>query len=140
MINEAGGRKPACIFMKWLTIVFFALIILVIVLADAGRLGFLGVVYEFRYGDKVGHFVLYGILAFLLDLTFFQALHHADQKRVAVMIGLILALLIGLEEFSQKFLPSRSFSLMDLFAGYVGVIFFSWLALTIKNPKGLKDL
>ena len=124
--------------MKWLTSVYFAFIILIVVLADAGKLGFLGVVYEFPYGDKVGHFVLFGMLAFLLDLTFFQALPHADRKRVTVIIGLILALLIGLEEFSQKFIPLRTFSLFDLSASYMGVIFFSWVSLKIKrSPKPL---
>ncbi|MCJ7434375.1 MAG: VanZ family protein [Anaerolineales bacterium] len=126
--------------MKWLTIVFFAFIMLVIVLANADQLRFLGVVYHFPNGDKAGHFILFGILTFLLDLTFFQALPHADRKRVSVIIGLILALLIALEEFSQKFIPARTFSLFDLFASYVGVIFFSWLALKITIPKGLKDL
>lgn len=126
--------------MKWLTIVFFAFIILFIVLADAGQLGFLGVVYDFPNGDKVGHFILFGILTFLLDLTLFQTLPRTDRKRIAVIIGLILALLIGLEEFSQKFIPLRTFSLFDLFASYVGVIFFSWLVLKIKNPNGFKDL
>ena len=121
--------------MKWLTILFIVFIILVIVLADIGRLGFLGVVYDFPNGDKAGHFILFGMLAFLLDLTFFQALPHADQKQVAVIIGLILALLIGLEEFSQKFIPLRTFSLFDLSASYMGVIFFSWLSLKIKRPQ-----
>ena len=124
--------------MKWLTSVYFAFIILIVVLADTGKLGFLGVVNEFPYGDKVGHFILFGMLAFLLDLTFFQALPHADRKRVAVIIGLILALLISLEEFSQKFFPERTFSLFDLSASYMGVIFFSWVPLKIKkSPKPL---
>jgi VanZ family protein len=121
--------------MKWLTILFIVFIILVIVLADIGRLGLLGVVYEFPQGDKVGHFVLFGILTFLLDLTFFQALPHADRKQVAVIISLILALLIGLEEFSQKFIPARTFCLFDLSASYMGVIFFSWVSLKIKRPQ-----
>ena len=119
--------------MRWLTVLFIVFIILVIVFADMGKLGAFGVVYKFPFGDKAGHFILFGMLAFLLDLTFFQALPHADRKRVAVIIGLILALMIGLEEFSQKYFPGRTFSLFDLFASYVGVIFFSWLALKIKN-------
>jgi VanZ family protein len=49
------------------------------------------------------------------------------------MIGLILALLIGLEEFSQKFIPERTSSLFDLLASYIGVFFFSWLALKTKR-------
>ena len=123
--------------MKWLTIAFFVFIILVIVLADADKLGFLDIIYKIPRVDKMGHFILFGILASLLDLTFFQALPRADRKRVAVVIGFILAILIGLEEFSQKYFPTRTFSLKDLFASYVGVIFFSWLALLIKKRQSL---
>lgn len=123
--------------MKWLTVLFIVFIIVVIVLANNGKLGSLHFIYDFPNGDKAGHFILFGILAFLLDLTVFQAFLHADPKRVAVTIGLILAILIGLEEFSQKFIPARTFSLFDLFASYAGVIFFSWLALKIKKRQSL---
>ena len=119
--------------MKWLTVLFTVFIIVVIVLANNGKLGSLHFIYDFPNGDKAGHFIQFGILTFLLDLTFFQTFPHADRKRVAVMIGLILALLIGLEEFSQKFVPERMFSLFDLFASCVGVFFFSWLALKTKR-------
>jgi VanZ family protein len=119
--------------MKWLTILFIVFIIVVIILANNGKLGSLHFIYDFPNGDKAGHFILFGILTFLLDLTFFQALPRADRKGVAVMIGLILALLIGLEEFSQKFIPERTSSLFDLLASYIGVFFFSWLALKTKR-------
>ena len=120
--------------MKWLAILFFLFIILVIVLADMGALPrIFSWVYDFPGGDKIGHFVLYGILTFLLDLAFFQSLPHSDWKRVAVMIGLVLALLIGLEEFSQKWFVRRTFSLLDLSFSYLGVLFFSWVALKRKN-------
>jgi VanZ family protein len=124
--------------MKWLTILFIVFIIVVIVLANNGKLGSMHFIYDFPNGDKVGHFILFGILAFLLDLTAFQALPYADRKRVAVMIGLILALLIGLEEFSQKFIPERTSSLFDLLASYIGVFFFSWLALRIRPCRDVR--
>jgi hypothetical protein len=43
--------------------------------------------------------------------------------------------LIGLEEFSQQFFANRTFSLLDLTASYLGVIFFSWLALRIARRR-----
>lgn len=119
--------------MKWLTILFALFIILIIVLADAGKLGILGIVYRIPYADKVGHFVLYGILALLVNLTLFRSIKGQDQKRITVITGLILAVLIGLEEFSQRSFPNRTFSLGDLTASYLGVIFFSWLALQIRR-------
>jgi hypothetical protein len=44
-----------------------------------------------------------------------------------------LALLIGLEEFSQKWFPTRNFDLLDLTASYLGVAFFAWLAVRLKR-------
>jgi len=119
--------------MKWLTVLFVLFIILIIVLADTGKLGILYNISRIPYADKVGHFILYGILILLIDLTLFRSLPLRSRKRVAVISGLILALLIGLEEFSQQYFADRTFSLMDLGAGYLGVIFFSWLAVKTKK-------
>ena len=58
--------------MKRLTILFALFIILVIILADLGMLDILGFVNRIPFGDKIGHFVLYGILTLLLDLTSFS--------------------------------------------------------------------
>jgi len=120
--------------MKWLAILFSLLIILIIVLADMGSLPqFLQVWNDFPYGDKAGHFILYGILTLLIDLALFRSLPKRSLKWVAITSGLILSLLIGLEEFSQQFFANRTFSLNDLAASYLGVIFFSWLALRIRK-------
>ena len=118
--------------MKWITILFTLFILLIIVLADTGNLGILKLVNRIPYGDKAGHFILYGILALLVDLTFFQSLPHRSPTLIAIICALILAVFIGLEEFSQQFFAERTFSYQDLIASYLGVIFFSWLALRIK--------
>lgn len=122
--------------MKWLTILFALFIILIIVLADLGKLGILQIFNQIPLGDKAGHFILYGILALLINLTLFSSVPSQSRKRVAIISGLILALLIGLEEFSQRNFSNRTFSLSDLTASYLGLIFFSWLALRTKT----KDL
>jgi VanZ family protein len=119
--------------MKWLTILFALFIILIIVLADLGRLGILQTVNRIPFGDKAGHFILYGILTLLINLTLFRSVPFQSRKGVAVISGLILVLLIGLEEFSQRNFSSRTFSLGDLTASYLGVIFFSWIALRTKK-------
>jgi len=118
--------------MKWLTVLFTLFIILIIVLADQGKLGILKIVNQIPYGDKAGHFILYGILTLLLDLTFIRALPNRSPKLVVITCGLILALAIGLEEYSQQYFPKRTFDLVDLTFSYLGVSFFSWLALKIK--------
>jgi len=120
--------------MKWLAILFAFLLLLIIVLADMGALPhFLQVWNDLPYGDKAGHFILYGILTLLVDLALFGARPNQSRKWLAITSGLILALLIGLEEFSQRYFADRTFSLKDLAASYLGVIFFSWLALRIAR-------
>jgi VanZ family protein len=47
---------------------------------------------------------------------------------VTLSVGLTLALLITAEEFSQKFFPSRTFDLIDLFASLLGVVVGGWMA------------
>ena len=120
--------------MTWLAVLFTLFILLIIVMADLGVLAqYLGFLYRFPFGDKVGHFVLYGILAFLLNLALFRSVLAQSRSAVAVRCGLILALLIGLEEFSQQYFANRTFDLVDLAFSYLGVIGFSWLALKIKK-------
>jgi len=126
--------------MKWLTFFFVLFITLVIVLADMGILArYVGFVYAMPYGDKVGHFILFGILALLINLTVFRSRSDpssslgTSRKLLTVKTGLILALLIGLEEFSQRYFAHRTFSGLDLSFSYLGVIAFSWMALKIKK-------
>jgi len=71
----------------------------------------------------------------LVDLALFRSLPRRSPKLVVVTIGLILAVLIGLEEFSQQYFANRTSSLTDLMASYLGVLFFSWLALRIERTR-----
>ena len=78
--------------MKRITILFSLFIVLIIVLADRGQLGVLGFLNSIPYADKAGHFILYGILTLLLDLTFIRSLPHRSPKRVVYSVGISLAL------------------------------------------------
>lgn len=105
-----------------LSVLLFALfLLLVIVLANTGKVGdVFGWVYFFPYGDKVGHFVLWGTLALLVSLGF-------PTSRVQILTlkvlksNLIVCIPPVLEEISQFFFPERSASLIDLAAGLAGV-------------------
>ena len=80
--------------MKWLAILFTLFILLVIVLADAGLLArYVGFVYQVPWGDKAGHFLLYGILALLLNLAIFRARHEdtSSGQRARVEPSQVLA-------------------------------------------------
>lgn len=111
-----------------ITALFAALLLIIIILADTGRLGFLGIVYLFPFGDKAGHFVLFGILAFLVVLTTLHSRRFLAPRLVAVSVTLFLALLAAAEEFSQKFFALRTFSLLDLFFSWAGLALGAWLA------------
>ena len=128
--------------MKISATLFALFIILIIILADLGKLGFLGIINQIPLGDKIGHFTLYGILTLLIDLTLTRSLPPSSTLRtsrnpsiklranlIIPRVALILSLIIGLEEYSQQFFPNRTFDLVDLTFSYLGVIFFSWVAL-----------
>ena len=119
--------------MKWLTILFALCIVVIIILANMGILAALRLTEAFPHIDKVGHFLLFGILALLVNWTLFRARPHHSRKRIALITGLILALLIGAEEGSQRLFANRTFSLADLTASYLGVVFFSWLAVRTQR-------
>ena len=110
------------------TALFAFLIIAIVILADSGHLGALGFVYSFRGGDKAGHFILFGILSFLLNLTFLRSLRTRPPKRVAVTVTLLLALAIGLDEWAQRFFPLRTSDWVDLTFSYLGVVLGAWIA------------
>ena len=115
--------------MKYFAVVFFVFVIAVIVLADHGSLPHsVRALYDFPNGDKVGHFFLFGVLTFFLTRAFLSSFPSKPRGWVALSIGLILALFIALEEWSQQLFPTRTFDLLDLLASYVGIVAFAILA------------
>jgi len=121
--------------LKILAVLFSIFIIVVIILADLGSLGFLKHLYDFPYGDKLGHFTLYGILSFLILFAVLQSCQNTDSRRAAVYVPLILALLITAEEISQIFFSSRTFSLLDLAFSCAGTFLGAWLAWKIAGKS-----
>lgn len=121
--------------MKILAVLFSIFIIVVIILADLGSLGFLKRLYDFPYGDKLGHFTLYGILSFLILFAVLRSCQYTDSRRAAVYIPFILALLITTEEVSQVFIANRTFSLLDLAFSCAGTFLGAWLAWKIAGKS-----
>ena len=99
---------------KWLligTLLFFLLIVAIIISADADQLpDFLDRLYQFPGGDKVGHFILYGILSFLLNTSALTLFPKRDPARLVLTVSLLLSIGIGLEEWSQSLFPARTMS------------------------------
>jgi VanZ family protein len=122
--------------MKYIGALLFILCVSIIVLADSGNLPRpIRALYDFPNGDKLGHFLLFGILTFFLTRACLSAFPSKSRSWMALSIGLILALLIGLEEFSQKLFSTRSFDLIDLLASYAGIVTFALLAVYWKRPR-----
>lgn len=135
MSSGRSGQRPTCFFMKYIAAFFTLFIIIVIVLADRDAIPpFIKVLYDFENGDKLGHFILYGLLNFFITLTFI-ALPNRDANRMALSVGLILALIVTAEEFSQQFFSARTFDLIDLAASFVGLLVGGWAAWQIKKRR-----
>ncbi len=118
---------------KWLAFAFSIFIIVVIVLADMGTLpGLIRGLYDFPNGDKLGHFILYGILSLLLNLAF-TLRPGLNLSHIILTVSLVLALLIGLEEWSQSLFGSRSMDIVDLLASYAGVTMAAFAAWRIRK-------
>ena len=123
--------------MKYSAALFLAFIIGLVILADAGLLpSFVRTFYDFPNGDKLGHFILYGLLNFFLTRAFLSSLPSRPRGWVTLSVGLTLAFFIALEEFSQIFFTLRTFSLIDLLASFLGVIVGGWVVYKTKVPKG----
>ena len=117
---------------NWLfasTLLFSILIVATVIGADTGRLpSSLDYIYHFPGGDKVGHFILYGILSFLLNKSTLLLFPKKNVLRIILTTSLLLSIVIGLEEWSQSLFPSRTMSIIDLAASYAGVATFAFLA------------
>jgi VanZ family protein len=114
--------------LRWLTAAFVILIATIIALADSGRMpDFLVNLYHFPNGDKVGHFILIGILSLLVNSGALSLFPSTNPKRLVIVTNFVLALLLGIEEWSQQFFPNRQASLFDLLSSLAGIAFFAWL-------------
>ncbi len=100
---------------------FFIFISSIIFIADSVNYNFaLHWVGAIPYGDKIGHAVLYGIMALLLNYGL------SYKKFKSVPLGSFLVLLFAIvEEFSQIYIPSRTFDIKDILANIIGVALFS---------------
>jgi VanZ family protein len=99
---------------------YLGLLLGVSILAYSGS----GVVHVMRHvphADKIGHFVLFGGAALLLELAFPGPL--LLRRPVAVHRStLLLVLVVTADEFLQHFSSTRAFSFADLGADYLGVV------------------
>ena len=123
--------------MKYLMFGFAAFLVLVIVLADTGNIVGLLNFMHFKYFDKVGHFMLVGIMGFLVNL-FFNC-QKIQVWRFKVLKGSVWVLIpISLEELSQGLLPGRNLSIYDWLSDVAGLVVFGFLATWIERYRSRK--
>jgi len=67
--------------------------------------------------DKANHLLAFGVLAFLMDYSFPESKHF----KVKMLALLVFASFI---EVVQYFLPYRTFSIIDIAADILGVMFY----------------
>ncbi|WP_256871047.1 VanZ family protein [Shewanella sp. Scap07] len=70
------------------------------------------------YGDKIGHFVLFGTLSLLLNLSLSMRVFRPLKCYWGT---LLVAVFVVVEEGSQALIPSRTFDLADLLADAGGL-------------------
>ena len=76
--------------------------------------------------DKLAHTV--GMCALGFTLNYALRARTVPLKCYRVQLGgLIVAVVITIEECSQIWIPSRSFDLLDLAANYAGILCAGWL-------------
>jgi polysaccharide biosynthesis protein VpsQ len=120
--------------MKYIAVLFSIFIIAVVVLADMGNLPHsIRRIYDFPNGDKLGHFILFGLLTFFVTRAFLTSFPTRPRSLVALSTGLLLTLLITVEEYSQQLFSSRTFDLTDLLASLLGLLVGGWMALKIMK-------
>ncbi len=125
--------------VKWWALLFGIAILGIVILADIGQLGRLGFLYGFRYGDKAGHFLLFGILNLLVNLAAFEQWPRVRRLTLALRVDAIQMALMAIEELSQMLFPQRTFSMLDVLAGYLGVAAFTGVALLVSSRRAVQS-
>ncbi|OUS28162.1 hypothetical protein A9Q98_07890 [Thalassotalea sp. 42_200_T64] len=121
--------------MKFIAVLFFAFLCLILFMTNTGQQSFvLDIRNAIPNGDKVGHICMYGSLAFFANFAFrfrsFKFNHIAGK--VFNQYGTLLVLLFStIEEFSQIFIATRTFSLYDMAANLTGITLFTLLSLQL---------
>ena len=131
-------------FSKALTIgviAFAVFIIWIIYLANSGGESiFFRLVAAFPYGDKLGHFMLFGILVFGVNLATRFHLFPIRIVRFRIYSGTLwVSLFVTLEELSQGFFSTRTMDWTDLIADACGILFFTWLTSRVASSKRIQS-
>lgn len=125
--------------VQFTSLLYVLAIIAIILLANHGDLPEWITWYnEIPYGDTIGHFILLGVFPMAITVGFrFKKITVFSRK---LFLGTVITcLFVTAEEFSQQFIPARNFSLLDLFASYLGILIFGQLLCSHLRPGSQDD-
>lgn len=107
-------------FFRIITGVLVVSLIGMICVANSGNGHFLlSILHKVPHGDKWMHLLLIGSIAAFLNLSLNFKMWTVRGN--SILAGtLIVASIITVEEFSQGFLPTRNFEILDLVCNYLG--------------------
>ena len=131
--QQSTLSKPTHMVVRIMAVIVFAFIVLVTYLANSGTDTLLfAFVRSVPYGDKIGHFFLYGVLTLILNLALnLKAITLCKRN---VFIGSVIVIIfIVVEELSQIFIPIRTVDYFDLVAGGTGIGVFTFICYLIKQ-------
>ncbi|MGB0897986.1 MAG: VanZ family protein [Psychrobium sp.] len=122
-----------------LAICFFIFILWAIYVANTGQSnGLFNVVSTLPYGDKIGHFCLFGILTLFANLA--TRCRTFKMKKFSIYWGSFSVwIFVTIEELSQHFLPTRTLDIYDYIADLIGIIIFSCLAFLLNSRFNLRN-
>ena len=108
-----------------ISVFFLGFIAWIIYLANTAQHSiFFEFVASIPYGDKLGHFCLFGLLT--LGANFAFKLKSFTLLSLKIYLGSsVVFVFVLVEELSQYFIPSRTLDATDLLADIVGIITFS---------------
>jgi VanZ family protein len=114
---------------KAITIVYVLILGMIAYAANQGMLSQYVTFYrEIPFGDDLGHFFLMGIFSFLATIASHQ--HRVNVFKTPWPLGPMVVLILVLDDyFSQILIATRTFSLSDLVADFLGIVTFAWLAI-----------
>ena len=121
--------------LKWLTLAYASTLLILIAVADRGALAIRWLAH-LPAGDKLGHFVLFGLMSLLANAALGDA--RLRWRAFCARKGsMVVGAAVILEEVSQLWLSHRAFELADLAADCAGIWIFGLLAARVVPSRRL---
>lgn len=107
--------------LPWLALGCWLFVVLLVYLADIGEAGtYFGVFYHYPGGDKIGHFLMMGLLSLLTNLAL--GTRRLPLLGKSWLIGSLLVWgIVSAEEISQYWFAVRTCSWFDWIADTLGI-------------------